>query len=201
MSRTTRRIAQINSKVSINQVLYDYGYRVHLGGEYQEQQFQCDLHGDGRDGKPSARSYPASNSFYCFACSKTRDIVETVRAKEGIEFMDALAFIETKYKLPSVPWEDDDTPWKDDGLGTNRLVGAALEPPATFISDSAKLVAALKAITEDRLLPMLTVLAYWETLDKLGYQVAEGQIDKTNTQRILIKLYERLMDALRNRTL
>ena len=64
-SRNARRVAQIKASVPIIQLLSDYGYHVHLGGDYQEQQFSCDLHGDGRDGKPSARAYPASNSFYC----------------------------------------------------------------------------------------------------------------------------------------
>ena len=93
MSRLQKRLEQINSKVTITQVLFDYGYRIHMGGEFQEQQFQCDLHGDGRDGTPSARMYPATNSWYCISEDdrvltssgwlKLRDTNELVLAIDG----------------------------------------------------------------------------------------------------------------------
>ena len=51
-----KRVEQIKEFVSIEQGLNDLGYRVqHID---REQQFPCDLHGDGRDGKFSARVYP-----------------------------------------------------------------------------------------------------------------------------------------------
>jgi hypothetical protein len=65
MSRSRERADRINQHVDIIKVLYDYGYRIHMGDGGQEQQFSCDLHGDGRDSKPSARVYPESKSWYC----------------------------------------------------------------------------------------------------------------------------------------
>ena len=63
--RTQRRIDQIKARLSIAQVLMDYGYPVRGDNDEREEQFPCDLHGDGHDGKPSARIYPESNSWYC----------------------------------------------------------------------------------------------------------------------------------------
>lgn len=201
MSRSTRRLAQIKSEVPIHQVLFDYGYKIHLGGQFQEQQFPCDLHGDGRDGKPSARMYPASNQWYCFACDKSRDAVETVRAKEGLEFMDAMAFIENKYKLPQVPWEDDDDAPQGDGTSnaTSRSVASILDAKSTFADDRMKLVALLESISETPTLfpvSMDMVLAQWEAVDKMTYQVSEKIIGEVPARMILARLYERLMAEL-----
>lgn len=69
MSRAADAAARINQHVSIENILAAYGYRVRPGGG-REQQFSCDLHGDGRDGRPSARVYPDSNSWYCVAVNE-----------------------------------------------------------------------------------------------------------------------------------
>jgi intein/homing endonuclease len=65
MSRAKQRADRIRQDIDIVQVLADYGYKVNPGGGDREQQFSCDLHGDGSDSKPSARVYPSSNSWYC----------------------------------------------------------------------------------------------------------------------------------------
>lgn len=197
MSRSSRRLEQIKSEVPIQQVLFDYGYKIHMGGQFQEQQFPCDLHGDGQDGKPSARMYPASNQFYCFACDKSRDVVELVRAKEGLDFMDALAFIENKYKLPTVPWEDDDR--VDTSSANTGSVASILDAKSTFMDDRKKIVALLESISETPNLfpvPMDMVLAQWEAVDKMTYQVAEKIIGEVPARMIIARLYERLIEAL-----
>lgn len=63
MTRSERRAARIRTDIPITRVLEDYGYRVQ--DVDRQQQFPCDLHGDGSDGKPSARVYPESNQWYC----------------------------------------------------------------------------------------------------------------------------------------
>lgn len=194
MSRAARRAKQINEMVPIIQVLADYGYRIHAGGEYQEQQFSCDLHGSGRDNKPSARAYPASNSWFCFACSKSRDVVETIRAKENLDFMDSLAFAESKYNLPSVPWEDDDAYHNDDQ--TTRSLRQILDPAATFGSEHKKFISAMSSITENRLLPMDIVLSFWEASDKVSYQVTNKTIDDRTAIVLSTTLYDRLIGFL-----
>jgi DNA primase len=95
-----KRSERIKEKISIMSVLSGYGYDV-INVE-KEQQFRCDLHGDGSDNAPSARAYPESNSWYCFACGKTRDSISTVMEIEGVEFNKACYLLESKYNL--TPW-------------------------------------------------------------------------------------------------
>lgn len=63
-TRSERRVARIHEVVRIDKVLEGYGYRVQANTD-REQQFSCDLHGDGTDSKPSARVYPSTNQWYC----------------------------------------------------------------------------------------------------------------------------------------
>lgn len=68
---------RIRELVPILEVLVTYNYRVRADGGEREQQFQCDLHGTGKDNKPSARVYPESNSWYCVS------IADRVLTSEG----------------------------------------------------------------------------------------------------------------------
>ena len=80
MGRAKDAADRIRAEVPIVDVLYGYGYAVHPDGEDREQQFSCDLHGDGADTKPSARVYPDGGSFHCFACGRSRDAITLVRS-------------------------------------------------------------------------------------------------------------------------
>ena len=93
-----KRSERIKSNISIFSVLSSYNYDV--VNTPREQQFRCNLHGDGSDNNPSARAYPDSNSWYCFACGKTRDAISTVMEIEGIGFSQACKVLEVKYNLP-----------------------------------------------------------------------------------------------------
>jgi DNA primase len=104
MSNAKKAAERIREEVPILNVLVDYGYGVHPDGGDREQQFSCDLHGDGSDSKPSARVYPDSASFYCFACGRTRDAVTLVREKEGLDFWPAVRVLEKRYGLPPMKW-------------------------------------------------------------------------------------------------
>jgi len=101
--RNQRRIERIHEQVDILKLLGDYGYPVRPDMD-REQQFSCNMHGDGNDLKPSARVYPENNSWYCWACGKTRDAIETVREKEGLGFMEALKWLEGRFGLEPLPF-------------------------------------------------------------------------------------------------
>ena len=49
----SKRAKRIQDSISIEKVLQDLGYPVR-GGGMREEQFPCDLHGDGHDGAYSA---------------------------------------------------------------------------------------------------------------------------------------------------
>ena len=143
----------------ITQVLAWYGYRVDGTNTSREQQFPCDLHGDGRDSRPSARCYPESNQWYCWACSTSRDAVATVRAKENKTFFEALDLLEKRYGLPSLPWEDSDSEPAAEALD--------LRPPApTWEGAAARLEALLTGLTLERALPMRLTAELWQRYDR-----------------------------------
>ena len=92
-----KRADRIKQHIPIERLLSQYGYDVSELGS--EQQFRCDLHGDGSDNAPSARVYPDTNSWYCFACGRARDVISTVMEKEGVEYSKACRLLEEKYGL------------------------------------------------------------------------------------------------------
>lgn len=194
MSNLRKRLDRIRRVVQIEELLADYGYSVRSSGGHREQQFPCDLHGDGRDGKPSARVYPESQSWYCFACDKSRDAVETVRAKEGLSVGQALSFLEKKYGLPFLASDEED----ESAPTAFESVASRLDFRRSFGDELKMLVNALETATELRHLPMDTVLAYWEAIDKLVYQVREKIITERVAQAAVVKLYDKLLQTMRD---
>lgn len=158
---------RIREHVPILEVLVTYGYRVRADSGEREQQFQCDLHGSGRDNKPSARVYPESSSWYCFACDKTRDAIETVKAKEGVKFWEAVKLLETAYGLEPLPADFG----YDNQEGAIQVVGVRLDPLVTFAQDKAKVHKFLDARTLDRDLPLDQLLHFWEKFDEIAHHV------------------------------
>lgn len=176
MSRTERRLERIKEDIDIVDVLVDYGYAVVSGGGYREQQFSCDLHGDGFDGKPSARVYPESQSWYCFACDKTRDAVETVREKEGVGFMDALRYLEKRYNLPDMGWEEGD--YKPSKPEVFNPIEQNLHTGLSFDKERTTVETFLTELTKDRDLPMETLLGFWEAFDMLKFRLQQGMAEE-----------------------
>lgn len=103
----SKRADRIKEKIPLLDVLAYYGYDVGTS-EDREYQFRCDLHGDGSDNAPSARVYPSTNTWYCFACGRVRDSIATVMEKEGLDFSNACKALEIKFELPVWTWEERD---------------------------------------------------------------------------------------------
>ena len=195
MSRARQRAERIRNEVHITQVLADYGYPIHVGYS-NEEQFPCDMHGDGQDNTPSARVYPDSNSWYCFACDRTRDSVETVREKEGCSFWDAVRRIEKRYKLPPLPYEDDGEPVKA-GTGTTQAIQAALDPARTFEEDRNRLFRLLDGFTTDRDLPLATMLGLWEAYDKIVHLVDKDITTEDTGRKAMARIRLQAMEKLK----
>ncbi len=181
MTRAERRATRIRTDIPITRVLEAYGYRVQ--DVDREQQFPCDLHGDGTDGKPSARVYPDTNQWYCFACARSRDAVATVREKEGLAFLAALDALEKRYGLPSLPWEDGD----DETAPVDPVV-AILDAPR-IDPVRARTERVLRALTIERTEPLPRVLKLWEAFDRA--RALEDRGDDSSMRSLLTALLRR----------
>jgi len=167
--RSRRRADRIRSTIPMARIMYDYGYAINPDGGDREQQYPCDLHGDGRDGKASGRLYPSSNSTYCFACGRARDAIAFAMEKEGLKFNEALDKLEARYALPSLPHDanddvDDDRP--------ESIADALAIKPATFAEESDRTDKFLKRVTAARSLSMDTTLRLWWEFDRVRQGVS-----------------------------
>jgi DNA primase len=174
MGRGREVADRIRAEIPIVDVLYDYGYRVHPDGEDREQQFSCDLHGDGADRTPSARVYPESASFHCFACGRSRDAITLVREKEGVEFWQAVKMLESKYGLPPLPWS---APEKDEKPQTEREVSQALRVQG---QTSAQVITRIDRLIDtccrERTVAPDQCAAWWEARDKISMVRRKGEV-------------------------
>lgn len=180
-TRAERRAARIRTDIPITRVLEAYGYRVQ--DVDREQQFSCDLHGDGSDSKPSARVYPSTNQWYCWACSRSRDAIATVREKEGVSFHAALEKLERDHGLPALPWEDG-----DDETAPADPVAEVLDAPRTD-PVRARTERVLRALTVERTEPLPRVLKLWEAFDRA--RVLEDRGDDGPMRTLLTALLRR----------
>lgn len=196
-TRVRRRADLAKSDVSIARLLSDLGYHVRPDGGEREQQFSCDLHGDGHDSKPSARIYP-DNTWYCFACDKMRDTIETVREVKDFGFMDAIKWLEERYDLKPVAWEAGDSGDYAPREKTQReQVSEHLDSTKTFEDDAHVLESWLDAITKDRDLPMEQTAAFWEAYDKLVYMVDKKLVPEPRARAAIWGIRTRIMKVLR----
>ena len=187
MGRAKQAADRIRAEIPIVSVLADYGYTVHPDGGDREQQFSCDLHGDGMDTKPSARVYPDSASFHCFACGRSRDAITLVREKEGIDFWPAVKALEGRYGLPSLPWT---APMEEPKDRTLRKVSEALSGTQQTSAEVLKRVERLvDSLCRERACTPDQCAALWEAHDRvfllLEKQVAPEKTVKEAALRVL----------------
>jgi len=197
MSRARRRADRIREEIPIQRVLADYGYEVDPNYD-GEQQFSCDLHGDGYDMLPSARVYPDSASWYCFACDVTRDAIQTVRDKEGLEFFPALKRIENRYGLSALPFEEGDDDYKKGAAhGATKEITGLLDPSKSFEDDQKRVHTLLDGFTVDKDLPMEDALKLWEAFDKISYHVYKKTLSEANGRVALAKIRRKALEKVK----
>jgi len=194
--RARKRADRIHEQIDITQVLVSYGYAVHAGYGGEEQ-FPCDLHGDGHDNRPSARVYPDSNSWYCFACDRTRDAIDTVQEKEGKDFWAAVRALEERYGLPPLPYEDEGEQARNPAAGVRDAVKAAVDPKRTYAEERERTRKFLDGLTTDRELPLDLVLKLWEAYDKVNHLVDKELVPEERAKQALAEIRGKAMEALR----
>jgi len=188
MNRNQRRQERIRIEIPITQLLSDLGYNVRPDGGSREQQFSCDLHG-GSDARPSARVYPDNSAWYCFAESKHRDAIRTVRDKLGLSYTEALKWLEEKYDLPFMPFEEDDQQVSSFDVDLAKEI----DPGRTYENDRARTAILLDNITDQRIFDASTTASFWEALDHLTYMVTKQQLNEVVALKALAKIREKLM--------
>lgn len=206
MSRGRQRADRIRDQVSITQVLQDYGYTVHAGYD-GEQQFSCDLHGDGQDSKPSARVYPDSGSWYCFACDRTRDAIQTTREKEGLDFWGAVKALESRYGLGRMVYEEEAEQDRDPAQGfaaeiKNATTTAATSTAAatTWENEQHRAFRFLDGLTLGKDLPLGSLLKLWEAYDKVCYLVDKEMLTEDKAKAAISKVREKAMEMLKGKS-
>jgi len=187
MGRAKAAADRIRAEVPIVDVLYGYGYRVHPEGDDREQQFSCDLHGNGMDTKPSARVYPDSASFHCFACGRSRDAITLVREKEGVEFWQAVKMLEAKYGLPPLPWtgpEEKSEPKMVARVSEalQRDHGQTVEQVMARIDRLVDTCCRERSVTPDQ------CAAWWEARDKVRFFHSEGRIGESDARAAAVRI-------------
>lgn len=195
MSEHAQQSAErLRKLVPILKILANYGYRVREDGGLREQQFSCDLHGDGQDQRPSARVYPESNSWYCWACDRTRDVIQTVQEKEGLTFWPTVRLLERQAGLS--PLEAHYS-----GIKAKNIVNEvteALNPLRTLDDDIQMVRRFLDSITHDRTLPLDTLLQFWSAFDQIIFMVqgpyhdGGGEWSPDKGRRLLLALLDRV---------
>jgi hypothetical protein len=86
----------IIQQVKLADVMVAYGVHFLYNPKVADEvQLKCPFH--GKDNKPSARLYNATNTCYCWVCRKAWDVVSFTMEKEGLPFSEALKFLINKH--------------------------------------------------------------------------------------------------------
>jgi len=167
-NRAIASAERIREQVPVVRVLAALGYDVRTDADDREQQFSCDLHGSGHDDKPSARVYPDSNSWYCFGCSVTRDPIETVRAKQDVNFWQAVRILEQSFGLEPLPVDYGNDERGEDAL---HAVTEVLDHRTTYDDEEKRTKTLLEGFTKGKDLTLDKLLNFWGAFDKVAYHV------------------------------
>ncbi len=194
MGRSRAVADRIRAEIPIVDVLYEYGYRVHPEGEDREQQFPCDLHGDGSDSKPSARVYPETASFHCFACGRSRDAITLVREKEGVEFWQAVKMLEARYGLPPLPWSG---PEKDAAPQAEVGVKKALQKQHQTVDQVfARIDRLIDSCCRERTVTPDLCAAWWEARDKVAFLYGKDQVSASVARGAAHRILEAVLSYM-----
>jgi hypothetical protein len=119
----------------------------------------------------------------CFACRVSRDAIQTVREKEGLDFHSAIEKLEKDYGLPPLPWEDGDREQQPVDPVSEILDAPYVDP----VQQRCEKI--LRALTIERTEPLSKVLRLWEAFDLARMLEASG--DEVPMQRLFSVLTRR----------
>ncbi len=144
-------------------------------------------------------SMPVEHSFVaggikvhnCFGCGRTRDAIQTVVEKEGVEFWEAVRLLEKKFRLPQLPWDADVAR----PMNMTDVVHDALKERETVEEVSARAERMLFFMKRDGDCDHVKLLRMWEAHDRILYGHRREGWKEDQTVRLLTQLIERITDA------
>lgn len=202
------RADNIKNQVSVHQIL-DF-YDIPIRTQTQEVQFPCPLHGDGDDDHYSGRAYPETEGdpgghTYCWACHKSRDVIEWVRDKESLSFVEAMKFIENRFNITDVPniyeYFDPNANEDDDNDGDSRRqtkfdreLDRILSERDLNRDDLSFVERKIDRLVESQKqnLKMESVFRLYHTYDRVIYDINEGRVSASKAQDILSQLISKV---------
>jgi hypothetical protein len=165
---------RINDKIQLQEVIAD----LH-DGESREL-FSCPFH--GRDSRPSFKVYPLKNNAWCFGCPDGAGYYDSVRfvaAKLSCSKLQAIVWLEKKYRLSPIEAEPEDDEDDDDDDGV-RYVSLQFDD----LKD-----AYIKTAAEEFLKNPNPYLAR-QYIGVFFDSVPERELDPTEQRRQLVKMAE-----------
>lgn len=150
-------------------------------------------------------SMPEEHSFVaggirvhnCFACQRSRDVIQTVREKEGLDFWNAVKSLERKFNLPELPWaQDDKSEDEEEAENLTNNIQDMLFSQRSFEDERVRVETLLTSVTNDRELPQDTVLGFWEVFDRVCYGFEAEKWPDQKAKAGLLSLRTRVMERL-----
>lgn len=188
-----QRIDQINSSVTVHDILRHGGVDLQQTGNDEEEQFSCPFH--GADRKPSARVYPADaqsrSHAWCFVCQERWDVITLWKKfhADTKSFTRVLTEIEREYGLtaPKMPEEAVfREPQRDEGLENFNVLYKACERRLKLAKPAYQ-----------QLGDLVGYLSAGQVLDKLQFRVRKGLMTTSRGKEVLQQLLDRIGAKIR----
>lgn len=203
------RADNIKEQVSVYDIL-NY-YDVPIRTENAEVQFPCPLHGDGRDMGFSARAYPEESPgegshTYCFGCHKVRDVIEWVKDKETISFIQAMKLVEEIFGVQEIPniydfFDPTQMVETDDGKEARSQLdtelSAILDKPKNFDRGSIAFVEKKikRLITSpSSTISMKAATRLFYAYDSVKFDLENNNIEEEKALNILTQIMNKVME-------
>lgn len=177
----TRRIARIKEHAKIYDVIKYHGLEVRNGPEYgDDSPCKCPFH--GYDNRPSAMVYYHSNTFFCFKCRKSHDLVSLEAHLSNTTYFSALRILEFRYNLPFIE-------------GDKEEVEEVEEVKIEDIVEAIK----KNLIRHRGAAPLDTYLKIFKALDMVLYDNHVPNTDTNKLKLVLAKITDRVKELYERR--
>jgi len=118
-----------------------------------------------------------------------------VRAKVDLDFMGAIEWLETKYNLPPMPFEEgDDTVAPRTAA---QQIADSIVTLQTFDEIKDQTRKRLDRVTKERSLPLDDLLVFWETFDQISYGHHKDQIPEHKAKRAMALLAVNILEKMK----